>query len=506
MLEAANVSKSFGALKVLLDVSITVSPGTVHGLIGPNGAGKTTLVNVLTGHIQPDQGGVLLDGASISRLPPHRRAQLGISRSFQAPRLLEDLTVIENVRLGQHMLSRLDDARLHEVARLLDLEAELERPVGKLPTGQRRLVELARSLVGRPKVLLLDEPFAGLTGAEIRTVGRIIRRLSQDLGLAVLLIEHNLSEVFSLSERVSVLDRGHLVAAGTAAEVADSSEVRTIFFGGEKAADFSKSAKVDVSSDEIALSAQGLSAGYGRLQVIHDVNVQVRRREIVGLVGVNGAGKSTLLRALSGHARVMAGTVELHGAPAKLGNAPALVRSGLALVPEGRHLFTSLSAEDNLHLAGVAAGLGRAEIRQRLELIYTALPQIHALRARPAGALSGGQQQAVTIARALMCKPSVLLLDEPSIGLSRPALEALAPQLMRLVEQEDISLLLAEQNVGFASLLCDRSYLMDAGTIISEGRADIITAAWEEQNERRAHALEEQDQSCPEPKLSPVNQ
>jgi branched-chain amino acid transport system ATP-binding protein len=506
MLEATGVSKSFGALKVLGNVSLKVSPGSVHGLIGPNGAGKTTLVNILTGHIQPNEGDVLLEGRTVSRLPPHRRAQLGISRSFQAPRLLEDLTVIENVRLGQHMLARTDDSRLREVARLLDLEAELERPVGKLPTGQRRLVELARSLVGRPKVLLLDEPFAGLTGAEIRTVARIIRTLSRDLGLAVLLIEHNLSEVFSLSDEVSVLDRGHLVAAGTASAVADSSEVSAIFFGGERISESARVTKVDISTAEIALAARGLRAGYGRLEVIHNVDIHVRHREIVGLVGVNGAGKSTLLRALSGHARVMAGVLELHGAPVKPGDAPSLVRSGLALVPEGRHLFTSLSAEDNLHLAGLAAGLGRQEVRQRLDLIYSALPQIHSLRTRPAGALSGGQQQAVTIARALMCKPSVLLLDEPSIGLSRPALEALAPQLMKLVEQEDISILLAEQNVNFAALLCDRSYLMDAGAVISEGRADVITTAWEQENERRAHAMESQEEALSQRRLSRVHQ
>lgn len=488
MLEARGVSKSFGAVWVLGDISLKVATGTIHGLIGPNGAGKTTLVNILTGHVRPDRGGVRLEGAPIDKLPPHRRAKLGISRTFQAARLLEDLTVEANVRLGQQLLTRVDEQRLRDIAKLLDLDGDLHRQVGTLPAGQRRLVELARSLVGRPKVLLLDEPFAGLTGAEIKKIARVIGTLSRDLNLAVLLIEHNLSEVFALSDEVSVLDRGMLVANGPAAAIANSREVRTVFFGGEAIASDVSSFKVDISSDKPALRVQGLYAGYGRLQIIRDVNLGLRRREIVGLVGVNGAGKSTLLRALAGHARVTAGIVELDGVPVKTGSAPALVRLGLSMVPEGRHLFTSLTADDNLRLAGIAAGLNDRDIRRRIELLYEVLPQVSELRARPAGALSGGQQQAVTIARALMCRPSVLLLDEPSVGLSRLALDALAPQLLNLLEQEDISILLVEQNLSFASQLCDRSYLMDSGRIIAEGRADTITSAWEAANERAADA------------------
>ncbi len=487
MLEATGVSKSFGALRVLSEVSLKVSAGTIHGLIGPNGAGKTTLVNVLTGHVQADGGGVQLVGASIDKLAPHRRAQLGISRTFQAARLLEDLTVEANVRLGQQLLAKIDDGRLHEVVRLLDLEGDFHRPVGTLPAGQRRLVELARSLVGRSTVLLLDEPFAGLTSAEIWKIARAITALARDLNLAVLLIEHNLNEVFALSDEVTVLDRGMVVATGPAAAIAESSDVRRVFFGGDPISLSPADGKADTSSDETALLVQGLNAGYGRLQIIRDVSFRLKRREIVGLVGVNGAGKSTLLRALSGHARVIGGVVELRGVPVQARSGPELVRLGLSMVPEGRHLFTSLTAEDNLRLAGLAAGLGERDIRQRIDVLYGVFPQVAQLRARLAGTLSGGQQQAVTIARALMCKPSVLLLDEPSVGLSTLALEALAPQLVNLLEQEDISILLVEQNLGFASRLCDRSYLMDSGRIIEEGQANTIKLAWEAANKRASN-------------------
>ncbi len=484
MLVARAISKSFGALVALRDVNLSVAPSSIHGLIGPNGAGKTTLINVLTGYIRPDHGSVSLGTLNLDRLPPHKRARLGISRSFQSPRLLEDLSVAVNIDLGQQHLGQAKRSKPGEIAEMLELNVDLAQPIGTLSAGQRRLAELARSIVGRPSVLLLDEPFAGLTGAEIGKIAAAIRRLTREFDLAVLLIEHNLAEVFAIADEVSVMDRGAIIAAGPAASIATAPEVRSVFFGGDTSLGTAKSQEDDLSSAETALHVGALAAGYGRLEILHGVDIVVKRREIVGLIGVNGAGKSTLLRALAGTARVSAGTVTLQGQPAKIGNTPLLVRSGLVLVPEGRHLFTSLSAEDNLRLAGAAAGLREADIVQRLRFVYEMLPQVFGFRANPAGSLSGGQQQSVSIARALMCKPSVLLLDEPSIGLSRAALESLAPQLLGLVREEGLSILLAEQNLSFAAMLCDRSYLLDGGKIVASGKADVIASAWDHANVR----------------------
>jgi len=490
MLEATHLSKSFSALSVLSDVSLSVAKGTVHGLIGPNGAGKTTLVNILTGHVRSDSGGVGLDGAAIDELPPHRRARLGISRTFQAARLLEDLSAEANIRLGQQLLATPDDKRLLDIVKLLDLEGDLRRPVGTLPAGQRRLVELARSLVGESRVLLLDEPFAGLTAAEIRKVARTIQSLARDLHLAVLLIEHNLTEVFALSNFVSVLDRGMIVAAGPASQIAESSIVRRVFFGEESATSRVPEHDVIGVSQGCALEVTDLHAGYGRMQVVREVTLTVKRREIVGLVGVNGAGKSTLLRALSGHAQVTRGVTKLNGAEVKAKSGHEFVRCGLSMVPEGRRLFTSLSAEENLRVAGLAAGLNERDIHQRIDQLFQYFPQLGQFRARAAGDLSGGQQQAVTIARALMCKPSVLLLDEPSIGLSTRALDDLAPQLLSLLDKEGLSILLVEQNLGFASRLCARSYLLDSGRIIAEGSMEKVRVAWDELNDEAGRAQE----------------
>src|SRR5262249_44916134 len=157
------------------------------------------------------------------------------SRSFQSPRLLEDLSVAANIDLGQQQLHRSRRSPIERIAAMLDLAGDLDRPIGTLSAGQRRLVELGRSLVGRPSILLLDEPFAGLTTAEIGRVAGAIRKLSKEFDLAVLLIEHNLAEVFAMADQVSVLDRGAMIATGSADAVSASAEVRSVFFGGDSA-------------------------------------------------------------------------------------------------------------------------------------------------------------------------------------------------------------------------------------------------------------------------------
>ncbi|MGE0733628.1 MAG: ATP-binding cassette domain-containing protein [Alphaproteobacteria bacterium] len=482
MLSARDVCKSFGPIVVLDNVSLTVSPSTIHGLIGPNGAGKTTLVNILTGYIDANVGNVTFGGASIDRLPPHRRARLGISRTFQAPRLFEDLTVEANIRPGLPRKARGDDPAIREISEMLGLADDLHRPIKILPAGERRLIEIARSLVGRPSVLLLDEPFAGLSVPEISRVSEIIRKLSKDLQLGVLLIEHNLAAVFALADEVSVLDQGRIIAVDKSSTIATSTAVRQVFFGGDPKRAAGSNVQALPNNTRMAIRVQGLNAGYGRLKIVHDIDVQVKHKETVGLVGVNGAGKSTLLRALAGTIRSSAGTIELHGETIQKRDTPSLVRAGIVLVPEGRHLFPSLTTEDNLRLAGTAAGLSKADTRARLDQLLELFPNVREYRFRPAGALSGGQQQSVAIARALMSRPRVLLLDEPSIGLSRPALDALAPMLQHLINQENISILLAEQNLHFAGLLCARSYLIDGGRIVAEGGADLIATAWERAN------------------------
>ena len=247
-LVAEQVTKRFGGLTALDDVTLTVEPGEVHGLIGPNGSGKTTLLNLLSGFYQVDEGTVRLDSENLSTATVQRRAQLGIARTFQKPRLLGSQTVLENAMLGgwrdrrAGLLStvfalprvraeqRMLRARASELLTGLGLGHALDRRANLLEHAEQRFLEIARALTLRPRFILLDEPAGGLTGAEIERLGQVIRTL-RDCGIGVLLVEHHTEFVFGISDRVTALNLGRTLRHGTAHEVRHDPEVIRVYLG-----------------------------------------------------------------------------------------------------------------------------------------------------------------------------------------------------------------------------------------------------------------------------------
>ena len=247
-LVAEQVTKHFGGLTALDDVTLTVEPGEVHGLIGPNGSGKTTLLNLLSGFYQVDEGAVRLDSENLSTATVQRRAQLGIARTFQKPRLLGSQTVLENAMLGgwrdrrAGLLStvfalprvraeqRMLRERASELLTGLGLGHALDRRANLLEHAEQRFLEIARALTLRPRFILLDEPAGGLTGAEIERLGQVIRTL-RDCGIGVLLVEHHTEFVFGISDRVTALNLGRTLRHGTAHEVRHDPEVIRVYLG-----------------------------------------------------------------------------------------------------------------------------------------------------------------------------------------------------------------------------------------------------------------------------------
>ncbi len=245
---AEQVTKRFGGLTALDDVTLTVEPGEVHGLIGPNGSGKTTLLNLLSGFYQVDEGAVRLDSENLSTATVQRRAQLGIARTFQKPRLLGSQTVLENAMLGgwrdrrAGLLStvfalpqvraeqRMLRERASELLTGLGLGHALDRRANLLEHAEQRFLEIARALTLRPRFILLDEPAGGLTGAEIERLGQVIRTL-RDCGIGVLLVEHHTEFVFGISDRVTALNLGRTLRHGTAHEVRHDPEVIRVYLG-----------------------------------------------------------------------------------------------------------------------------------------------------------------------------------------------------------------------------------------------------------------------------------
>ncbi len=242
LLELSDVHKAFGGLNVSMGVNMEVLKGETHALIGPNGAGKTTLIGQICGEILPDRGRIVLDGEDITRLPVHRRARLGLARSYQITSLMDGLSVLDNALLAvmarhgspwRMFRSARNDEKLRDAAIALlarvDLGEHADRPAGDLSHGLRRQLELAMTLAGHPRLLLLDEPMAGLGPRESRRMVELLQELKEDH--SILLVEHDMDAVFALADRISVLVAGRLIATGTPQEVRADDKVRRAYLG-----------------------------------------------------------------------------------------------------------------------------------------------------------------------------------------------------------------------------------------------------------------------------------
>jgi branched-chain amino acid transport system ATP-binding protein len=477
LLDVDQVSVSFGGLQALSDVSIDVEVGHVTGLIGPNGAGKTTLFNVVTGLLGPNAGRVQLDGRDITRKKPHQRARLGIGRTFQRLETFGSLTARENVLVAAEMRrgwahdrKRSPAVIADEILERVGLEAVADDRVDRLPTGTARLVELGRALATQPRVLLLDEPSAGLNESETSTLGTLLREVAGS-GLGVLLVEHDMSFVMGTCERIHVLDFGRIISVGTPTDVQADDTVRAAYLG--EADERERKAPAAVSRDgdatgggaAPALELRDIHAGYGTIDVLHGVALTVPTGAVFALLGPNGAGKSTTLKVASGQIAPNAGEVRLSGSSVQGKSSDALARAGMCAIPEGRGIFPNLTVTENLRMA-TYTGPHLGELEERA---FTRFPRLRDRRKQLAGTLSGGEQQMLSMARALTTDPKVLLLDELSMGLAPIVVEELY-EIVARIAAEDVSILIVEQ---FAHEVLD---VAETAAIMLHGRIQLVGA------------------------------
>ncbi len=244
LLEVRNVSKSFGSLVAVRDVSLAVEPGELRAVIGPNGAGKTTFFNLISGLFAPSAGAIVFDGRDITKLVPHRRVALGMARTFQITEIFPELSIAENVRIGVEVASgfrlrpwlrRVENnaikERMAEILTLTNLSGKANRIVGELSHGDQRAAEISMALTLKPRILLLDEPTAGMGDQETYEVTSLIRRLHREQGFTIVLIEHDMRVVFNLADRIMVLDQGAVLAQGTPPEIAANETVQAAYLG-----------------------------------------------------------------------------------------------------------------------------------------------------------------------------------------------------------------------------------------------------------------------------------
>src|SRR5262245_44621823 len=480
---ASNLSVNFGGVRAVNNLCFDARPGDITSIIGPNGAGKSTVLNLVCGFYRPDSAVGRLGETDVTRIATHSIAQQGIARTYQTTQLFTHMTVLDNVlialrrgRLEARAIFSwgldLDHQQLAEsLLAFVGYRAPLDQLAGALPHVDKRLVELARALAIQPSVLALDEPAAGLDPSDTAHIGDLLRKVART-GITVILIEHDMNLVMSVSDRVIVLDAGAKIAEGPPAQVAADPHVLKAYLGDEKPSDRRRKRELEPGREAV-ISTEGLCSGYEAVSVIRDINLEVAAGELVAVLGANGAGKSTLMRALSGLNRPVEGAVHFLGERIESYTASRIARQGLVLVPEGRQVFHELSVIDNLWLGAYARP--SADMMDMTEQLLDQVPQLSSRQNQRAGLLSGGEQQMLAIARGLIARPRVLLLDEPSLGLAPILLDRLYDLLAQLREQ-GMTTLLVDQMAGLALSVADHAYLLQSGVVKHAGSASDMRA------------------------------
>ncbi|MDF1790514.1 MAG: branched-chain amino acid ABC transporter ATP-binding protein/permease [Thalassobaculaceae bacterium] len=478
VLNVEGVSKHFGGIRAVQSAGLTVGAKEIHALIGPNGAGKTTLFNLISGMFAPSAGAVRLMGREIHGLGADRICRAGLARSFQITNLFQDLSVRENLRLSlqaQHAVrydpwrdtDTIADINIETDAliRYLGLDGIQETKGGDLSYGGQRLVDLGIAVASKPRMLLLDEPLAGLAAAERERVSSLITSIAGHI--PVLIVEHDIDRVLAFSQRVTVMNQGEVLMSGGPEDVRTDRRVQEIYTGSGVPAVTGRRIEATGETRPV-LTIDGLNTFYGKSHILNDAKMDVGSGEIVALLGRNGAGKSTLLKSLAGLVPPATGSIDFDGR--QLVGLPAheIARLGIGYVPQGRGLFAGMTVAENLELGRLARTKAETPVWTE-EKIFEFFPVLQARRDTAADYLSGGEQQMLAVARALSRDVKLLLLDEPFEGLAPAVIQELFTVFDRL--RLTLPIIIVEHNLDLVLALADRVFTLDRGTVIHTGPA-----------------------------------
>jgi monosaccharide-transporting ATPase len=482
LLEMRGITKGFTGVQALAGVDFDVRRGEVHSLVGHNGAGKSTLIKIMTGAYTKDSGRITLEGREVSFGTPAAAQNAGIATIYQEVNLVPYMTAPENIFLGREprgRFGRVDWARMRREAKtLLDelgVQVDLGVPVMNLGVALQQMVALARAVSLKAVLVVMDEPTSSLDTAEVRVLFDVIRRLQQS-GVGIVYISHRMEEIFALSNRVTVLRNGHLVATVPIAETdtlglvammlgRDPEEVRV-----QGLTAFSETAAT--TNQENMLDVEHLTRGH----MPDNVSLRVNKGEIVGLAGLLGSGRTELARTIFGADRADAGSIAVDGRPRRIRSPRDAVRAGLALVTEDRKsegIVPALSVRDNILLAALPlfARLGVLDPGRQRRVVDEMIRRLDIKTPSPSTPirnLSGGNQQKVILARWLCRNPKVLILDEPTRGIDVGAKAEIQKLIDELAREQGMSILMISSELEEVIEGSDRVAVMNDGRKLGE--------------------------------------
>ncbi|HYM95908.1 MAG TPA: sugar ABC transporter ATP-binding protein [Candidatus Sulfotelmatobacter sp.] len=469
------ISKRFGGVQALDDVSLDVFPGSIHALLGENGAGKSTLVKILTGAVHPDGGTIMVSGREVRITSPRDAIRLGIAAVHQELNLFPDLPVVQNVFAGNELHDRMGFVRrgamLDELKKIMNMVGwwiDLDQPVQALRLAERQMVEILRAFHLQADLILLDEPNSALTDAETQALFKMMRRF-QAHGQSFLLVSHRLDEVFSIADHVTILRDGRRVASSPIAAMTLPEAVR-LMVGSAQVARTAEhralEAGAPIELDVVGATAAGFT----------NVSFHVRRGEIVGFAGLEGAGVQSLFATLFGLRKLLAGKLALGGKPYRPRSTAEAIARGVASIPADRRvdgLLMDRSVGENIVLVvlhRIMAFLGLVPSR-RVHRTAQEYAKTFRLRApsldTPVVELSGGNQQKVVLAKWLAAAPRLLLLNDPGRGIDVGAKREVHDAIRRLA-QSGMSILVWSSEAEETLELCDRILVMRKGALVKE--------------------------------------
>jgi len=483
VLEIRNVSKRFGAIKALTDVTFSLERGEVHALCGENGAGKSTLMNIIAGVLQPNEGEILIDGAPVKIASPAVAQSLGIGLVHQEIALCPDATVAENMFMAATNRRRspfMNFTRLEREAQAVMnrlAPIDVRQKVSELPISSQQLVEIAKALTLDCRVLIFDEPTAALTVTEAQVLFGIINDLKAQ-GISIVYISHRMAEIFSLCDRVTVFRDGRYVSTERVSDITAEDVVRRIV-GREITQLYPEKQNEAERTDEVVLSVRNL----GDDKRFRDVSFELRKGEILGIGGLIGSGRTEIAEGICGLRQTMQGEVRLQDKALRVTSYADAVRAGVVYLSEDRKgsgVFLDLSIAQNIAALDLKSLTGRfgllnakAEAERAEELARRLGVRMGGID-MPVSSLSGGNQQKVAIAKQLAVDPKVILLDEPTRGIDVGAKSEIH-RLLRDLSRSGIGIVVITSELQELLGLCDRAIVIREGTVAGEVEGAAMT-------------------------------